>query len=561
VVDGGHVTTEGQRVNRGKCFAAITVGFALASANAGALEVVSTDPPGSGLNVSVHTAISVTFDVPVRLTSITGGAQRFHVFGRWSGPASGTFTLSSDERTVTFTPSEPLFAGENVFVVLSHDIESTTGVRLRSAGYSFAFWTHARRAPLLLEQIASLDCRTTPAEGTRAYGGFASDLNNDGFSDLSVVQEDTADLRVFLNLADATGQFAPFLKPTNAIGDRASPSEPSDFNGDGQIDVAIGNINVNSVSILLGNGDGTFQPQIVIPVGFAPRGIAVLDFDGDGDPDIANTNANSSNVSLIENLGNGTFAAARFFEAGGVGEWSLAAADMNKDGITDLIVGARTSRRIIVQLGNGDGTFSFASSTDCGGRTWMIAVGDVNGDGFDDVSSANSSENNGSILFGDGKGGLGNLQIRPTGAFPLATDLGDLDGDGDLDWTTASFSGREWRLFTNDGAGNFSFFEAIIAPEAGSCTLLHDIDNDGDTDISFVDELADVVLVYRNSGMAVFGDFDGGGIVDLSDYAEFVACVSPSAIAPDCEVFDSDNDRDVDLADFGALQRAITAPD
>ncbi len=523
-----------------------------------AFEVVATSPVGSALNQSVYSSISVTFDDAVDTDSVTEDNRRFFAYGRWSGPANGTITFSDSDRTVALTPDEPLFPGETVFVVLSHGITSANGVPLRSAGYSFTFWTHARRAPMEFETIGILSCRDASGQHTQAYGGFASDLNNDGWSDVSVVQEITADLRVFLNTADGSGLFHPFIEPTFPVGQRASPSEPADFNEDGEIDVCVANIDADTVSVLFGNGDGTFTPSQTIIVGDGPRGIAVLDFDGDGDLDIANTNANSSNMSLMTNLGNGIFAAPVFFEGGSNGEWSLAAADMNRDGIMDLVVGARFGQRMIVQLGDGDGTFSLASSTFCGGQTWMIALGDVNGDGLEDVATANSLTNNAAIMLGDGLGGLDAAQTYPVGPFALATDLGDLDGDGDLDWTTSSFSAGEWQIFTNDSTGTFATHEVVQAPSAGSCTLVHDFDNDGDNDLSFIDEIADVVVLYENSGKSVFGDYDGDGLVGLSDFAEFLACGDMEDIAPDCEVFDTDADRDVDFADFVRFQITFT---
>lgn len=538
----------------------LILAFSLPSLAGGlqAFRVIETNPTHASLNISTRTTIAVTFDRAVDPESLNTETRAFNVFGRWSGPSAGSIQFINDNATFLFTPDEPFIAGENVFVTLSHDIMADDGSQLRSAGYGFSFWTHARRSPMNFKQEQTLNVRTIPSQPTQAYGGIASDLNNDGYSDMTIVNEITADLRVFMNTAGGEEYFAPFIQPTSPVGQRASPSEPADFNGDGNIDICVANIDVNSVSVLLGNGDGTFQNQIVIPVGSTPRGIAVLDFDGDGDPDIANTNTAGNNVSLIENLGDGTFADATFFEGGGNGEWSMMAADMNEDGITDLVIGARTSQTMIVQLGNGDGTFTFASSTFCGGRTWMIAVGDVNGDGHEDIVSANSQTNNASVLFGDGKGGLSGLQTHTTGAFCLATDLGDLDGDGDLDWTTSSFSGREWRVFTNNGAGEFAMFDTVTAPSAGSCTLLHDIDNDGDNDLSLIDEIADVVLVHINSGEAIFGDFDGGGFVSLSDYGAFNDCAAAESPNVDCEVFDGDLDGDVDFVDFGHFQRSFT---
>lgn len=467
-------------------------------ARAADLAVVNVSPSPRTLTAPVDSAISVTFDKPVAPSSITPLGS-FWAFGRWSGTVSGTFTFSNSDTTVTLTPDEPFSAGESVMVVLSHDITATDATTLRSSGYSFQFWTRARPNAMTFEQVGVLEVRSSPASPTQAYGGFASDLNEDRFLDVSIVNEITADLRVFLNKADHTGQYDPFITPTSPLGQQASPSEPSDFNRDGHVDVCVAAISANRVVVLLGNGDGTFDPPQNITVGSRPRGIAVLDVDGDGDTDIVNTNFNSNNMSVLINDGSGVFSAPTFFEGGGVGEWALAAGDMNEDGLLDAVVGAQTGQRIIVNLSNGDGTFTSTTPQLSGGAVWMLVLGDVNGDQHEDVSVVNSSTNRGSILLGDGAGNIAAPTNYVTDAFTLATDLGDLDGDGDLDWVTSSFSG-DWFVFRNNGSGVFSFAEELPAVEASSCSLMFDFDNDGDLDLGLIDEIADTVTLMRNSG-------------------------------------------------------------
>ncbi len=419
----------------GRSLSAVTAVMVVSSTATAGVLAVSTVQPARHSLIALHSAsISVTFDQAVDPASINAGS--FWAFGKWSGTVSGTYSFSNGNQTVTLDPDADLFFGEQVMVILSHDIQTPGGTTLRSAGYSWQFWNAAAPATRSFTFLDSMTTRTIPAQGSRAYGGVATDLNNDGWADITVVNEDTADLRVFMNLANGTGKYDPFVQPTFPINTQASPSEPGDFNHDGFADVCVANISTTSVSILLGNGDGTFGPQQEITVGSQPRGIAVLDADGDGDMDIVNTNQGSSNVSILLNNGSGVFGAPTFFEGGGAGEWALAAADMTDDGILDLIVGARSSQTIIVNRGNGNATFTPMVPQSAGGSVWMLVFGDVNGDGTEDVATANSSQNNGAILFGDGAGGLAPPVTRPTDPFPLATDLGDLDGDGDLDWLT-----------------------------------------------------------------------------------------------------------------------------
>jgi len=508
-----------KRNNRFVFLAALSatfVGWSLA-AKAADLSIVSVQPTPRNTSAPINQPISVTFDNPVKRETIVS-LRSFWAFGRWSGTAEGVYTFSDGDRTVTLHPDHAFSAGEQIMVVLSNDVEATNGTRLRGAGYSFQYWTRANPASMDFQLIDTMTTRTTPAQSSRAYGGIATDLNGDRFLDITIVNEDTADLRVFMNRADGSGLFHPFIQPTFPIGEQASPSEPSDFNRDGIADICVANINDQSISVLLGHGDGTFASQQRVVVGVAPRGIAVLDADGDGDIDIVNTNNGSNNMSLLLNDGTGIFDPPTFFDAGGGVEWALAAADMNGDGVLDLIVGTQSNvlanRQVLIDLGNGDGTFSFHSAQVSDGNVWVLNTGDLDGDGDEDVALANSSANHGTILLNDGAAGLGAPRSYGTDPFTLSTDLGDLDGDGDLDWVTSSFSG-DWRVFSNDGDGTFTFDREFTAPTASSCALLLDIDNDNDLDLALIDELADEVVLMKNSGTASVPAVSTWGITSL----------------------------------------------
>lgn len=460
------------------------------------LVVQQVDPAARSIGADVGTNISVMFDLPVDVSTITD--ETFWAFGRWSGKVVGEFKFSNSNRIVSIVPDRPLSAGESVMVVLSHDIRAMNSDPLRSEGYSYQFWTGAAAADLDFTKIQEMTTRTNQNVRTRSYGGIATDLNGDGFCDITIVNEDTADLRVFLNKADSTGEFHPFIPETFAVNDRASPSEPTDFNHDDLPDICVANIDTATISVLFGEGDGTFAPQVEYRVGAAPRGIAVLDVNGDGHIDIVNTNSGGSgSLSVLLNDGTGAFSDAIFFEGGGAAEWALAAADMNEDGILDLVASATDSGTFLVLTSNGDATFTTTSTQNAGGHIWMLVLGDINGDGHDDVAGVSSFTNKGVVCFGDGQGNLSPRDEYATDPFPLATDLGDLDGDDDLDWVTSSFSG-DWWLYTNDGDGKFTFLREFIAPQAASCCLMFDADNDGDLDLGLIDELADVVQIYRN---------------------------------------------------------------
>jgi len=540
-------------------------------AHAGELAVVSVSPVARSLTAPVNAAIAFTFDKPVKPESIVPLGS-FWAFGRWSGTVTGAFSFSNGDQTVTLTPDRPFTAGEIVMVILSHDVEATDGTKLRPGGYSYQFWTKPKPATMEWRHVATMTTRTVQGQSSRAYGGFASDLDVDGFLDITIVNEDTADLRVFMNKDDRTGMFHPFIQPTFPVADRASPSEPSDFDRDGIVDVTVANIDDNTVSVLLGNGDGTFAPQQLIPVGGAPRGVAVLDVDGDGDTDIVNTNFGANNLSLMLNNGTGFFAAPMFFEGGGSGEWALAAGDMTNDGLLDLVIGAQGSRRIIVNANDGDGTFTPMPSQDSDGNVWMLVLGDTDADGAEDVAVVNSSSNRAAILFGDGAGNLSPPVRYSTDPFPLATDLGDLDGDGDLDWVTSSFSG-DWSVYLNNGLGTFNFDGELASPIAASCSLLLDFDNDGDLDLALIDEIADVVVLMRNGFctatekfadiVAPFGGASQPNFLDISGVVDCFRQVPTAPFVAFCDLFPCDPVLDEcignGVVNFQDITRAVDA--
>lgn len=481
----------------------LALGLASLPAAAGTLTVTSTTPARNATNIAGNTTISVTFDRALQTGSVT--ASSFRVNGRMSGPIPGTRTFSNANQTVTWTGSRPFKAGDLVTVNLANTLTAADASPLRQGGFAFQFTVETGSAQRIFDPVNTYSVRTTPGSGTRLYGASAVDLDMDGWVDLATVNEDSGDVRVLMNSADTTG-YDPFLQPPPMIGLGGSPNEAGDFNNDGKPDVATANYAVSTVSILLGDGDGTFAPEQSRSVGSTPHGLAALDVDGDADLDLVTANEGANNLSLLLNNGSGSFGAATNFEGGGSGEYPVAAADMNNDGIFDLVVGTRNDQQVHVLLGNGNGTFTHHSNRAGGGLPWMIQLGDVNGDGNVDVSMANGQSNNGSILLGNGDGTLQAAQTYLNTGHMVATDLGDLDGDGDLDWVLSSFGAGEWYVLVNNGAGAFTLMDTIPATNNASCAFLLDFDDDGDLDVSLFDEIADEIKLLRNRSSLLFGD-------------------------------------------------------
>jgi hypothetical protein len=476
------------------------------------LSVTAVSPARNAIHIARDTAVTIDFDRALDRATITDSS--FWVWGRSRGKMNGTLTFANGDTRLSFTPQQAFFPGEVVFVQLARTVAGSDGSPLPQGGHAFQFTTRAGTSARRLTRIQSRSVLTGSSE-TVLYGGAFPDLNRDGWIDYVGVNEVSADLRVMLNTADGSGLLGPVLLPPRQVGSIASPSEAVDFDRDGLIDMTTGNRGAGTVSVVLGNGDGTFRPQQAIATGSTTNGVAALDFDGDADLDLAAAVNGSNNLRVLTNNGSGVFAASASVEAGANGEWGLAAGDMNNDGVIDLVVGAQVAQRIIVLLGNGNGGFARAAAApatgyDAGGNTWMIALGDVNGDGNLDVSTINGASGNGGFLLGNGDGTLRAIALTNLGGFGVATDLGDLDGDGDLDWVTSTtFNAPRWTIFVNDGNGTFSPDQTIPATQVASCASLYDFDNDGDLDLALADEFEDEVLLYRNGGNTIVLLADG----------------------------------------------------
>jgi hypothetical protein len=349
----------------------------------------------------------------------------------------------------------------------------------------------------------------TFSSGFGAWQGFVSgaslwpngvatgDFNGDGIPDLVVPS--LANGSIGILLGNGNGTFQPQVN--YATGNQPVAVAVGDFNGDGKLDVAvttIGYIGNGTVSVLLGNGDGTFQPQVAYAVGDLPLAITVGDFNGDGKPDLAVANFAEDTVSVLLGNGDGTFQAATRLVAGSQ-PMAITVGDVNGDGKLDLLVGNVGNGTVSVLLGNGDGTFQPQKTAPATPQPIGIAVGDFNGDGKLDIAVANSTDgwvnedinepdtNAIGILLGNGDGTFqAPVQYATTGtANAIAT--ADINKDGKLDLVVTNgeeFGGSTFNLFLGNGDGTF---QAPLTYATGNNPLavaVADFNGDGLPDVA-----------------------------------------------------------------------------
>ena len=250
-----------------------------------------------------------------------------------------------------------------------------------------------------------------------------------------------------------------------AVGASPRAIVSGDFNNDEILDLATADSASNTVSVLLGNADGTFRSALNSTTGTFPLSLAVGDFNEDGNLDLAT--ANAYDVSVLLGNGNGTFGAATSLGVGS-SPTSVAVGDFNADGNLDLGVTSNVyfpgyygyygsspgyhEGRVNVLLGTGSGTFATPIASYLGyGYHTSAAVADFNGDGKDDFATVNVDYGTVSVLLGTATG-LGASTNFNTGWYPQAVTVGDFTGDRILDLATA---GNTVDILPGFGDGTF----------------------------------------------------------------------------------------------------------
>ncbi len=342
--------------------------------------------------------------------------------------------------------------------------------------------------------------------GVRPSAIAWGDFNGDGIPDLAVANSGSATVSVLLGNGDGSFQ---------AARDYAVPPNPGalavgDFTGDGRQDLVVVSPNFGgSVSVLLSNGDGTFQPARTIATEPYPDAVAVGDFNGDGTLDLAVALRYSDAVAIFRGNGDGTFQPPQSVAAGS-DLLAIAAADFNGDGSLDLAVTDASRNEVQILLGNGDGSFQAPRRFAAGGNNPVaVAVGDFNSDGIPDLVVANSSYPNGtvSVLLGTGAGSFQTARTFAAGTYLNAVAVGDFNGDGILDLAVVggSFSdGVPVSVLLGNGDGSFQTAHTFAAGVEPSAVAVGDFNGDGNADLAIADPFRDKASVFLGNGDGSF---------------------------------------------------------
>ena len=318
-----------------------------------------------------------------------------------------------------------------------------------------------------------------------------------------------------------------------------------DFNRDGKLDFAAVNNGSGTVSVLLGNGDGTYAAAATSPesVGTSPSGIAAGDFNRDGRLDLAVANTGSDTVSILLATGSaGDFTAGTAVTlTAGDGPVAVAVADLDRDARADLIVACGSGNAVRRMLGNGSGGFGAASSQTVTSPVGL-AVGDLNRDLRPDVLATMSG---GSVarMTTTTLGALGTVTTYGVGTSPRHVAIGDLNHDGKNDAVVANSGSNTVSVLIGNGSGGLATAVGYSAGSGAHGIAIADLDRDGFQD-----------LVVTLNGAAQVATLRGAGDGTFNAATTFAVQTSPRGVA----AVDANRDGRTDIVAANAGSASVS---
>jgi hypothetical protein len=416
------------------------------------------------------------------------------------GTVTGITSATHPSETTWYASANPSFAWDPA-------LSDGTAI----AGYSCVLDHSATTIPDTMSDRNSLTYlpRVTYASGARPAEARIVDVNGDGRSDLVVENYDSDTLSVLLGNGDGTLR----AKVDYATGDGPWSMAVGDVNGDGKVDVVTGNYFASTASVLLGNGDGTFRAKsdYTTGAGTNPESLRMGDVNSDGHPDLFTANASTNNVSLLINNGNGTFKAPTTFSTAAHPTF-VDRGDLNADGKQDLVTANYSAGSVSVLMGNGNGTFKAAVNYAASGSPQMVLAADLDRDGKPDLATVNWGANNASILINKGDGTFKAAANYALGDGPFAFSVIDLNQDSAPDLVATNHTASTVSILYGNGDGTFDAKTDLSCGRSPYFVALGDLDGDGYGDMITTDKDDNTVSVFRGTaflGASYTGKADG----------------------------------------------------
>ena len=450
-------------------------------------------------------------------------------------------TTAPGANTANFTINQEFATGTSPIFVTMADVNGDGRLDLGTANFNSNDVSVLLNSTVPGAAAPSFAAKQDLATGEAPLFLAVDDLNGDGLLDLAVANLNSSTVSVLLNTTDL-GAATPGFASKHDFDTGGSPRSVSvgDLNGDGKLDLAVANSTSATVSVLLNTttpGAGpSFATKQDFATGTAPVSVTVADLNDDGKPDLAVANINSNSVSVLLNTTapgarTASFAAKQDFTSTD-GPLFVSASDLNGDGKLDLVI-ANLVSSVSVLLNNTDPgatTMVFAVRQDfaTGDGPRSVSVGDLNGDGKPDLAIANFNSNNVAVLLnttapGSAAVSFGSIHDFPTAVRPLSISVSDLNGDGRPDLAVANIASNSVSVLLNTtepGATipSFSPREDFATAFNPTSITVGNLNGDGKPDLVVTNSGSDNVSVFVNftapgadaPSFAKKEDFDAG---------------------------------------------------
>ena len=369
---------------------------------------------------------------------------------------------------------------------------------LTTSPSSVQFFWHEEdvtRIAMREETVPLADLRCNDELGCRPHAAALGDLDGDGDPDAIAFIPWPSVMIVALNEG---GTLVP-RPATNVVGGRQPRSAAiGDLDGNGTLDVAVVDNRNDTVTILSGEGDGSFGRSRTLTMTTDPLRVRLADFDGDGTLDIVGS---GTSVGLLLNRGDLAFRRQpdqRFSRLRISGTSAVTPLDADGDGLMDLAIGHDGATNVSITLNTGDATFTEVfEDYPLSSTPHDLRAGDFDGDGHIDIASANSRASVG-VLLNRGTGRFGPARDFTSGWAPLSLLIDDMDGDDQLDVVTASESGSNVSVLLGLGDGSLRQ-PAVFSGGAGlRFVRAGDLDLDGDVDLVTYDRISRTLTALYN---------------------------------------------------------------
>lgn len=365
---------------------------------------------------------------------------------------------------------------------------------------------------------AQLETRSSSGTATTPIAVVAADFNHDGKIDFATGSVTDPEVQVFLGNGNGT-----FRAPTAYdVGQGTGPLAAADLDADGNVDLVVVNgacpndVCDDSVAVLIGNGDGTFQPPVYYATPPGPYGVVVGDFNGDGKLDIATANKNDYSsvcacVGVLLGNGDGTFQEPAIVTSLGQYPWAVAAGRFTNGKNLDLAVtfSLPSSGEVQILLGNGDGTFQLGANYTVAPEPLSITTADFRNDHKTDIAVGEFGGMGVAVLLGNGDGTFGQPVVYKAGT-PLGVAAADLNGDDKVDLvavTNTYLHGQSVgiaNVLLGNGDGTFQDSISYTAGEFPKAVAIADFNGDHMPDITVTDQDGYKQIVLLNTGVASF---------------------------------------------------------